>query len=165
MLLKKHVMSSEASIDAEPRPAKRRRIPTWEQAQSQKRRCEKCGTEAHQIMDCPQHPKNRRISAAAPAPTDAVKQIREHAFSPLPGEGDTSLPWNQSAESMKLKEQQKKDKKSFWSQFAPPVDPNEQKSVIRTVRTRPDFAEAAATQAGQFTIRRPTVSGTKEGEK
>lgn len=103
-------MSSEASIDAEPRPAKRRRIPTWEQAQSQKRRCEKCGSEAHQIMDCPEHPKNRRISAAAPASTDAVKQIREHAFSPLPGGGDTSLPWNQSAESMKLKEQQKKDK-------------------------------------------------------
>lgn len=60
--------------------------------------------------------------------------------------------------------QQKKDKKSFWSQFAPPVDPNEQKSVIRTIRTRPDFAEAAATQAGQFTVRRPTVVG-REGEQ
>lgn len=60
--------------------------------------------------------------------------------------------------------QKTKEKKSFWSQFAPPVDPNEQKSVIRTIRTRPDFAEAAATQAGQFTVRRPTVVG-REGEQ
>ena len=80
--------------------------------------------------------------------------------------GESGAVKEEPAEDAKPKgKRENKEKKSFWSQFAPPVDPNEQKSVIRTVRTRPDFAEAAATQAGQFTIRRPTVSGTKEGEK
>ena len=83
-----------------------------------------------------------------------------------PEEVDTS---NRPVKAKKVRTEgqgQKKDKakKSFWSQFAPPVDPNEQRTVIRTVGTRPDFAQAAATQAGQFTVRRPTVVGN-EGEK
>lgn len=54
-----------------------------------------------------------------------------------------------------------KKKKSFWSQFAAEADPNEQKSVIRKIGARPDFADPAG-KVGAFTIRRPTVVSRDE---
>ncbi len=81
-----------------------------------------------------------------------------------PGEGQQGQQQQEEGEVRKPKEKKEKEKKSFWSQFAPPVDSNEQKSVIRTVGTRPDFAQSAG-KAGAFTIRRPTVSGPREDKK
>lgn len=54
-------------------------------------------------------------------------------------------------------EGERKKKKSFWSEFAPEVDPNEEKSVVRRFHARPQYEEPKGT-AGAFSVRRFPVA-------
>lgn len=103
--------SSEASIDANPRPAKRRRIPIWEQTAAHKSasssitKCSKCHSTEHLVADCPQHPKNHRLTGAASE--SAVDRIGAPAFTPLPPTKE--LPWNTTASGIKDNEKEFKN--------------------------------------------------------
>lgn len=59
------------------------------------------------------------------------------------------------------KKKEKKEKKSFWSQFAAPPNENEVKSVIRNVAAGSDYVQEPG-KAGAFTVRRPEVRSVKK---
>jgi ATP-dependent DNA helicase PIF1 len=99
------LVSSEPSIDANPRPAKRRTTP-WAQRKAEERekqlqqdeeeasggvQCYRCKEYGHMVADCP---KSR---SKAPA------NGHEDGFTPLPK--DKTLPWNTTASA--IKDQQK----------------------------------------------------------
>lgn len=109
-------MSSEASIDANPRPMKRRTAP-WVQAEAQKRICMNCHSTDHIIADCSQPPENRLASGITSE--NSIDRTREHVLTSLPS--DKALPWNTTASSMKdkqkaFKEQQKMAKAKLGKQ-------------------------------------------------
>lgn len=95
-------MSSEASIDANPRPAKRR-IPVWEQEAAQKiasvslMKCYKCHSTDHLVGNCPQHPKNNCLTGSPSE--NPVERIPAHGYTPLPA--NKELPWNAQAPTKK----------------------------------------------------------------
>jgi ATP-dependent DNA helicase PIF1 len=98
------VPSSEPSIDAYPRPAKRRTLP-WMEERAEKRRLEE---EAHRDEQA------RSRSETICGDDDDLRERPQDDFTPLLN--DTLLPWNASASA--IKEQQKAFK-------------NQQKKVIK----------------------------------
>lgn len=108
------LLSSEASIDANPRPAKRRALP-WTQRKAEEdeeRAIEETVTENLQCINCGRYGHDDITCTAKPIAPAAqagiiranAARIRDFAFTPLPKE--KSAPWNTTASAVKESQKQ-----------------------------------------------------------